>query len=87
MRFNTANSLKGQRYHCSIISESEWKKIDIRDVMGAEDIKTLCGLGVTGRSWDFPAEFSRNENSYSGLPKCKKCLKHPKYPLLVLGEL
>lgn len=84
------NSLKGQRYHCSIISESEWNAQGVwtdRDADRGGDIKTLCGLGVTGRSWDFPADFARNANSYSGLPKCKKCLKHKKYPLLVLGEL
>lgn len=84
------NSLKGQRYHCSIISESEWnaeRNKDFRDAVRAGDIKTLCGLEVTGRSWDFPSDFARNTSSYSGLPKCKKCLKHKKYPLLVLGEL
>ena len=84
------NSLKGQRYHCSIISESEWNaehnKI-FRDAVRPGDITTLCGLAVTGRSWDFPADFARNAQSYGGLPKCKKCLKSPKYPLLVLGEL
>lgn len=84
-----ANSLKGQKYHCSIISESEWNSYTQmeRDRVNPHDIKTLCGLGVTGRSWDFPAEFSQNQNGYSGLPKCKKCLKSPKYPLLILGEL
>jgi hypothetical protein len=91
MRFNLKNSLKGQRYHCSIISESEWHASGdykhFADAIRAGDIKTLCGLAVTGRSWDFPSDFARNENSYSGLPKCKKCLKHKNYPLLVLGEL
>ncbi len=80
MRFNYENSLKGQRYHCSIISESEWEKLDIRGDALKQDVKTLCGLNVTGRSWDFPSDFARNTNSYSGLPKCKKCLKHKKVP-------
>jgi hypothetical protein len=89
MRFNPINSLKGLKYHCSNISESEWNALSltIREAVRHGDVKTLCGLEVTGRSWDFPSDFSRNDNSYSGLPKCKRCLNHKNYPLLVLGEL
>jgi hypothetical protein len=78
---------KGKRYHCSIISESEWLIRHEGERYTHYDLTTLCGLAVTGRSWDFPAEWASNADSYSGFPKCKKCLNSPKLPLLVLGEL